>query len=382
MTNKNATVKNSTGKNLNGDHLPIRVLIVDDSAFMRTALSRMISSDPALQVAGTAANGLEALERIPVLHPDVVTLDVHMPGLDGAQTLKRIMAECPRPVVVVSSMSPNDAEITFHALQEGAFDYVPKQLSSSSLDILHIREDLITKIKAAVQSWRRRASVLQPLPPRKPPLAAEPRAALPRKDFPASPLAIIALGISTGGPKALQEILPLLPRALSVPLVIVQHMPAGFTGPFAKRLNSLCAVSVCEASHNDSLEPGMVYIAPSGVHLTVERTGPRASICLSEKPLNQLHTPSVDIMMKSVAAAFPAQAMGIIMTGMGADGSLGMRAIHECGGLTVGQDEPSCAVYGMPRVCAEMGILDHVVPLTQIPYEVMQATAGAKRSVS
>jgi two-component system chemotaxis response regulator CheB len=380
MTSKRFTRKPSPEMNSIADSSAIRVLIVDDSAFMRTALSRMISSDPALLVVGTAANGIEALERIPALNPDVVTLDVQMPGLDGAQTLKRIMAECPRPVIVVSSLSPNDAETTFHALQAGAFDYVPKQLSSSSLDILHIREDLITKIKAAVQSWRPRAFVPQPSSSRKPPRPADPLAASLRRDFPASPLAIVALGISTGGPKALQEILPALPRSLSVPIVIVQHMPVGFTGPFARRLNSLCALSVREAAHGASLEPGVIYIAPAGRHLTIERSGARASICLSEAPLNQLHTPSIDVMMKSVAAAFQSQAMGIIMTGMGADGSQGMRAIHECGGFTVGQDEPSCAVYGMPRVCAEMGILHHVVPLNQIPYEVLQATGCAKRS--
>ncbi len=354
----------------------IEVLIVDDSAFMRTALSRMIASDSGLRVVGTASNGNEALERIPLLDPDVITLDVQMPGLGGAQTLKRIMAEFPRPVIVVSSLSVRDAEDTFKALQEGAFDYVPKQLSSSSLDILHIREDLLAKIRAAADSRHRLDSDL---------FAASTQARKPAQSDtliakPAAPnLSIVALGTSTGGPKALQEILPALPADLSVPIVIVQHMPSGFTGPFAKRLNSLCAVSVREAQHEDAINPGVIYIAPAGLHLTVTRSGSRAFICLSEKPPQQMHTPSVDIMMQSVAEAYCSQAMGIIMTGMGADGSLGMKAIRQSGGFTIGQDERTCAVYGMPRVCAEMGILDRVVPLSQIPQAILEATHQVKR---
>ncbi len=361
-----------------GESSQIRVLIVDDSAFMRTALARMISSDPELWVVGTAMNGLEALQRIPTLNPDVITLDLQMPGLDGLQTLKRIMAEFPRPVIIVSTLDPRNADSTLGGLEAGAFDYVAKQLSSASLDILHIRQDLLAKIKAAAQTLRSRAP---DAPPPKAPRKPSRPAPLPPNQADSSPLSIIALGTSTGGPKALQEILPLLPADLSVPIVIVQHMPSGFTGPFAKRLNSLCAVSVREAAHGESLDPGVVYIAPAGLHLTVDRTGPRGSICLSQAPANQLHTPSVDIMMHSVADAFHSQAMGIIMTGMGADGSLGMQSIHQAGGFTLGQDERTCAVYGMPKVCAEMGILDRVVSLTEIPHEILQATHQEKRSV-
>jgi two-component system chemotaxis response regulator CheB len=169
--------------------------------------------------------------------------------------------------------------------------------------------------------------------------------------------------------------LPTLPADLPVPILIVQHMPAGFTAPFAKRLNSLCAVSVCEASHGEVVRPGVVYLAPAGFHMTVNCPGnSRISISLSGEAQNQVHVPSVDVMMQSVAFAFRSQAMGIIMTGMGSDGAQGMKAIHGAGGFTVGQDEPSSVVYGMPRVCAEMGILDRVVPLSQIPYEILQAT--------
>jgi two-component system, chemotaxis family, protein-glutamate methylesterase/glutaminase len=347
---------------------PIGVLIVDDSAFMRTALSRLIGTDPDLCVLGTAGSGAEALERIGPLNPDVITLDVEMPGLDGLETLRRIMARFPRPVIMVSSATERDADITFNALGLGAFDYVPKRLSSTSLDIVHIQADLIAKVKAAAHAGPRTAA-------RKPP---QPVASLERETFPVTP-AIVALGTSTGGPKALQEILPLLPPDLSVPILIVQHMPVGFTTPFALRLNALCQVPVREAAHQETIQAGTVYIAPAGLHLTVERrSDSRPSICLSPQPENHLHIPSVDIMMQSVATVYRGLAMGVIMTGMGSDGALGMKAIHREGGLTVGQDESSCTVYGMPRACAESGVLRRVVPLSQIPQQIMMATRPRK----
>jgi two-component system chemotaxis response regulator CheB len=352
----------------------IRVLVVDDSAFMRTALARIIASDPGLWVVGSAGTGTEALQKIPSLDPDVITLDAQMPGMDGLQTLTRIMAEFPRPVIMVSSITQKDAEVTFSALAAGAFDYIPKQLSPQSLDIFHLRDDLIAKIKAAGEARRLGESrAVLKKPPR--------TVSIPTTQALSSIPSIVALGISTGGPKALQDILPMFPADLPIPIVIVQHMPPGFTAPFAQRLNSLCAVSIREAQHQDVIKPGVVYIAPAGIHMTVERKGSRSLIYLSDKPKNQLHTPSVDVMMQSVATAFRGQAMGVIMTGMGADGAQGMEAIHREGGYTLGQDEHSCAVYGMPRVCAEMGILDRVVELRQIPQEILQVARYRKTSV-
>jgi len=351
----------------------ITVLVVDDSAFMRTALSRMISSDPDLQVTRTACDGAEALEKIASLDPDVVTLDIEMPRLGGLETLRCIMAERPRPVIMVSATTVNNAEITFKALGAGAFDYVPKQLSPHSLDIPHIQTELIAKIKGAAQSTRSHSAL--PVP-RKPPQAA---VANEGQAFPIAPESvpprIVAIGISTGGPKALEEILPLLPQDLSVPLLIVQHMPPGFTAPFAQRLNALCSVQVREATHGEVVYPGVVYIAPSGIHMTVERSSAsRAAICLTSHPGNCPHTPSIDVLMQSVASTFKSLAMGVIMTGMGADGALGMKAIRREGGHTVGQDEASCAVYGMPRVCAELGVLQRVLSLSEIPRYIVQAT--------
>jgi len=352
----------------------IRVLVVDDSAFMRSALSRMISSEAGFEVVGTASCGSDALDKIPVLDPDVVTLDVEMPGLDGLETLRCIMAQPPRPVIMVSAVTEKDAEITFNALGAGAFDYVPKELSSTSLDILHIQPDLIAKIRAAALS---RNSHLGGVSRRKPARSILSEC---QNSSSTSP-AIVALGTSTGGPRALQEILPLLPRDLSVPILIVQHMPPGFTAPFAQRLNSLCSVTVREAAHKDPILPGVVYIAPAGMHMTIDRPSESLSlICLDKQPENSMHMPSVDVMMKSVAKNFGNSAMGVIMTGMGSDGAQGMKAIYREGGLTVGQDEASCIVYGMPRACAELGVLNRVVPLSGIPSQILQATNYRRRA--
>jgi two-component system chemotaxis response regulator CheB len=361
---------------MNNENKPaqIRVLIVDDSAFMRIALSRMISVDTDFHVVGTAAGGTEALQKIAALDPDVVTLDVEMPGLGGLETLRRIMSQFPRPVIMVSSVTERDKELTLNALAAGAFDYVPKQLSGMSLDIHHIREGLLAKIRAAAESRRSREHVALKKPP---------RAELSKRGDSPPATTIVALGVSTGGPKALQEILPILPGDLPVPILIVQHMPAGFIAPFAQRLNSLCAISVCQASQGDLVRPGVAYLAPSGSHMTVDRSIPaRTVIRLSARAENQAHVPSVDVLMQSVATEFRSHAMGVILTGMGSDGTQGMSAIRREGGFTLGQDEATCAVYGMPRACAEAGILDKVVPLSQIPREILQATRYRKSSAS
>jgi two-component system, chemotaxis family, protein-glutamate methylesterase/glutaminase len=360
--------------NAPGPNPGISVLIADDSAFMRAALSRMVESDPGLYVCATAQRGLEALEQIVALRPDVVTLDVEMPGLNGLETLKRIMKECPVPVIMVSSLTQQGAETTLDALNFGAFDYLSKQNSLLSADTSKIRDDLVSKIYAAAESRKRRPMGRVPASELPPVLSAHKRShfAVP---------GVIVLGTSTGGPKALQEILPTLPSDLPVAILVVQHMPRGFTKPLAVRLNGLCRIKIREAEHDDPVEPGCVYIAPAGQHMTIYRSSlSKINIRLSTFPEKTTHTPSVDVTMLSVAEVFQNLAMGVIMTGMGSDGAQGMRAIYQAGGLTLGQDEASCAVYGMPRACAEQGVVHRVVTLRNIPDQILQAIRYWKRA--
>jgi two-component system chemotaxis response regulator CheB len=305
---------------------------------------------------------------------DVVILDLNLPKLDGVSVLRHLRLKKPSlPVLVLTQRTKVEDRV--QCLDTGADDYIPKQMSSASLDILHIRQDLVNKVHAAAAAARRKGptSAIARKPPRPSPGDS-------RKTHSSIPL-IVAVGSSTGGPKALQEILPHLPADLSVPILIVQHMPPGFTAPFAQRLNNLCAVQVREAAHRDLIEPGVVYIAPAGQHMTVNRSSDaQACIHLDTQPEHCLHMPSVDVMMKSVAANYRNHAMGVILTGMGADGAEGMMAIHRQGGLTIGQDEATCTVYGMPRACAEMGSLTRVVPLSQLPAQIMQATRSRRRA--
>jgi two-component system chemotaxis response regulator CheB len=394
-------------------HPQVTVLIADDSAFMRTSLTRMIESDEGLSVIGTAQTGLEALAKINSLQPDVVTLDIDMPGMDGLQTLKRVMSDKPRPIIIVSSLARGGAEATIEALALGAFDCIAKSLSYGSEDVLKVQNELISKIKAAaaagmsaarlpqsstaplhlaaaaghsgeaqageVQAGEAHARNLQApevvaerAPVQQAPVGriAAKRSAATTSQVPS----IIAIGTSTGGPKALQEILSALPGNLSVPIIIVQHMPLGFTGPFAKRLDALCALEVHEAANGELVESGHVYVAPAGKHLTIRRRNvSEVTVCLSLLPRNVLHIPSVDVMMSSVAEVFHGSAMGIILTGMGGDGAQGMQAIFRGGGRTLGQDQASCVVYGMPRSCEELGVLSEVVALVDIPSRILAA---------
>jgi two-component system chemotaxis response regulator CheB len=346
---------------------PIRALIADGSAIMRTALSRMLDANPQIRVCGTARNGQEVVEKTKLLQPDVITLDVEMPVLNGVEALKRIMSECPRPVIMVSSETRKGSAVTIEALSAGAFDYLSKENFHRGLDTFKLGHDLIEKIEAASHSrFARERTAFQPPPP--PSVLrinpAEKSHIVPR---------IVVLGTSTGGPRALQELLPELPGDLPVSMIVVQHMPPGFTAPFAKRLNSLSRVTVREAQHGETIVPGTVYIAPAGWHTTLVRDSPHVSIRLSDTPTGTAHKPSVDVTMLSVAEVFGAYTLGIILTGMGSDGLEGMTTIHKAGGLTIGQDEATSVVYGMPRCCAERGILKRVVPLDQVPRHILQA---------
>ena len=346
---------------------PIRVLIADDSAVMRTTLAHMLEASPLIRVCGTARTGQEVVEKTKLLQPDVITLDVEMPLLNGVEALKRIMSECPCPVIMFSSATREGAEVTLEALSAGAFDYLPKVSFRPCANTLKLQRDLIEKIEAASHSYlaRKTALLRRPLLP--------PALRIHLREKPLAIPRIVVLGTSTGGPQALEGLLPKLPADLPLAMIVVQHMPPGFTAPLAQRLNGLSKLKVCEAAHGEAVLPATVYIAPAGQHTTVSKNSHRVSICLSDSPSNTVHRPSVDVTMVSVAEVFGHYALGIILTGMGSDGLRGMTAIHEAGGLTMGQDEASSVVYGMPRCCAESGILQQIVPLSEVPRYILQA---------
>lgn len=344
----------------------VRVLIADDSTVMRTALIRMLESSPIIRVCGTARNGAEAVEKTKLLKPDVVTMDVRMPVLDGIQALKQIMRESPRPVVMLSSLTLDGARTTLEALEAGAFDYLSKEDLSHEAAALQLRYELVEKIEAAARS-----PLAQCKKPFKPSFLAGLESdianghVVPR---------VLVLGTSTGGPKALQDILCELPGDLPVGILVVQHMPRGFTAAFADRLNGLCKLRVREARHGELFAPRTVYIAPAGQHMTVfNNRADQVQICLADFPADTTHKPSVDVTMLSVAAVFREYSLGIILTGMGSDGLEGMTAIRDAGGITIGQDEATSAVYGMPRACADRGVLQKVVALDQISGQILTA---------
>jgi len=344
----------------------IRVLVVDDSAFMRVAIRKMMEEDPGIEVVDVARNGQEALEKIRLLKPDLVTMDIEMPVMTGLEALEQIMKEMPLPVIMISSLTEEGAQATFKALELGAVDFIPKGGKSYiNLDIVKISEQLRQKVRAIVSRNRlqrlagkpvvKRLRATRPMAP--PPTVLEAS----RKKRQAN---LVTIGISTGGPLALNHMLPQLPADFSSSIMVVQHMPPAFTGPFAHRLNSICRVNVKEAEHGDIVQPGWVYVAKGGYHMVMKRDGGgRYRIELSPNPTDKLFIPSVDVMKLSVTEAYAGSVLGVIMTGMGSDGLLGMREIKQKRGITLAQDESSCVVYGMPKVCVDDGIIDHVVPL-------------------
>lgn len=351
----------------------IRLLVVDDSAFMRVALKKMVEEDPAIEVIDVAKNGHEAIEKIQSLNPDIVTMDIEMPIMDGLTALEKIMKEMPLPVIMISSLTEAGAGATFKALDAGAVDFIPKGGKSFvNLDIVKVSEQLRQKIHAIVAQDRikRKLGFTASKP-----IAKTAKSALKKKVSDTvqrtSQCQLVVLGTSTGGPMALSKILPQLPEDFSSSILIVQHMPPTFTGQFAQRLNSLSKVHVKEAQDNDIIEPGCVYLAPGGIHMKLKKEKfDTYKIQLDPEPSALLFVPSVDIMMSSVVESYNKKILGVIMTGMGSDGLIGMNDIKRSNGITLAQDEASCVVYGMPKVCVDRGIIDHVHPLDKLAKEI------------
>lgn len=366
--------------------MAVRVLVVDDSRFFRRRVEEILATDPQITVIDTAENGVEAIEKVARLKPDVVTMDIEMPVMDGITAVRRIMASHPTPILMFSSLTTDGAQATLDALEAGALDFLPKKFE----DISKNREEASRVLCARVRQLgvRKQFGVLR-RPVAAPTRSGSKSANTPknananplivsrRETAPASRTSLLApgslkqysalvIGTSTGGPVALQEILTKLPRQFPIPIVLVQHMPATFTAAFAARLDRLCEIDIKEARDGDQLRPGLALLAPGGTQMVVERYGTGAVIRIKPATAEQVYKPCVDITFTSLAKTFPGKVFSVVLTGMGADGREGVRLIKAGGGLSWVQNEETCVVYGMPSAVAEAGLADQSLPLSDI----------------
>lgn len=363
----------------------IKVVVIDDSAFMRKALAAMLSKDPEIEVVGAARDGEEGLEMIRRHQPDVVTLDIEMPRMDGLTALRHIMMEMPRPVLMVSSLTTEGAEATLKAMELGAVDFIPKQLSKVSLDIVKIEDDLRAKVKLIAKrrmSHLSRSSLTARVraagaagqaagaapavaaPAERPSRAARPGGSQTRD--------LVAIGVSTGGPPAVQKVLSVLPQDFPAGILIAQHMPAAFTGPFAKRLDSVCQITVKEAEDGERLQHGVAYVAPGGKHLRLDQKVSRIDVRVVEEPREALYKPSATVLFDSVAAGVGRRGLGVVLTGMGSDGLDGMKALKAKGGRALAQSDSTCVVYGMPKAIVDAGLADEIVDIDDMGEAILQ----------
>lgn len=346
--------------------VPIRVLVVDDSTFMRGALVRMIEKDPRFKVVGIAGNGKEGVEKAQELKPDVMTLDVEMPVMNGIEALREIMATVRTPVIMVSTLTEAGAETTMKALELGAVDFLPKALNDKEKNIFRGADGLHDKLLAAAGVANGRAdkvaAVQKEIATTKVPTSTVSRVAA----------KVLVVGSSTGGPKALNMLLAGLPKHFPLPVVVAQHMPPQFTLTLAKRLNETCAIEVVEAKHGEALMPGKVYIAPGGMHLRLNANG----LSVDEEQGESAYKPSVDVLAKSAREIFGKQILAVMLTGMGADGAKEFSSIKSLGGHVIAQDQASCVVYGMPKAVVELGGASEVLTLEAIASRVCGLVGG------
>lgn len=374
---------------------PITVLIVDDSPFMRLTLQKILSQDPQIKVLDTARDGREGIAKLQALHPQVITMDVEMPVMNGLQALDEIMRWKPTPVIILSAVTTEGTQATIKALDYGAFDVVAKPSGKPGGDLQVLAQDLIAKVKGAAQVDPTRLvkkgtigrtmvnnsiSNLQnqevnpsAITNRTGTQSAGYRGSRSSASHPKHPIEIVAIGTSTGGPSALQTVLPQLPADFPVPVIVAQHMPPGFTGPLAQRLNGLCALNVREGVHGEVLKAGTVYVAPAGKQIQVMRRNGQLLLNIGdESPIVTLYHPSVDVMFLSLAKAVGKGALGVVMTGMGNDGLKGIREIKALEGFAIAEAEETCVVYGMPRAIVDAGLADRVVPLGEIGQVIVE----------
>lgn len=353
--------------------MKVKVLVVDDSAFMRKVITDMIQSDDQLMVVGTAKNGKDAIEKVKLFKPDVVTMDIEMPILDGLSALKMIMETEPIPVIMLSSLTKKGADETLKALDLGAFDFITKPSSLIKVSTPEIKEELLYKVKIASKT-----KVSKPIASVRPKITS--RHELKKPSMEVVNLGgssrfkkLIAIGTSTGGPRALQDVVPYIPANIDAGIVIVQHMPPGFTKSLAERLDGMSQIHVKEAEDGDVIKSGCAYLAPGDSHIKVYKHSGQFMIKLDNGERVSGHKPSVDAMMYSIADLNDKNVIGVILTGMGADGADGLRAVKEKKGYVIAQDEESCVVFGMPKSTIKLGVVDKVVSLSNITNEIIKA---------
>ncbi len=348
---------------------PIRVLVVDDSAFMRFAITKHLNEANGIVVVGSARDGIEALELIPKYNPDVVTLDVEMPRLDGLGTLRRIMAEFPRPVIMLSSLTVEGARETVQALTSGALDFIAKPTNKANIEAVMV--DVVAKIRkvARARVYRINAEPAERLglPPQ------GTRAVRPLR----SADRVVVIGSSTGGPRALNMVIPMLPANLPAAVIIVQHMPVGFTRSLAERLDSISQIGVKEAAPGDRPEVGRALLAPGGFHMVLDREG---QVALNQNPTVHGVRPAIDVTMISVAQRFGAATIAVILTGMGSDGTNGSTLVRSLGGQVIAEAESTAVVWGMPRSVYESGATNEVVPLPDVARAIQRAVTASSAS--
>ncbi len=341
----------------------IKVLVVDDSAFSRQTIKKMIETDRSIEVIGIASDGIDAMAKTLRLRPDLITLDFEMPEMDGFSFLRWLMKERPTPVIMVSSYS--DTKTVFKALELGAVDFIAKPSQRASSELRGIEKDLLSKVRG-IKSLRmdKLSKNLQ--------LLNVDAGVAAGGEPSAGDIDLVAIGASTGGPSALQIILTRLPHDFSAPVLISQHMPKGFTGPLAERLDKLSEIRIKEAENGDILEPGKVFICPGGAHMILRDKGQKCYILLKEATYEDKYVPSVDIMMTSAAEHYGSKTMGVILTGMGNDGKKGMLEIKSKGGYTIAESEETAVVFGMPGEVINTGAVDKVLPLPDVPGELIK----------
>jgi two-component system chemotaxis response regulator CheB len=353
----------------------IKVMIVDDSAVVRQVVAEALASDPGIEVIGTASDPIYAIEKMRSTWPDVLVIDIEMPRMDGITFLKKIMTERPTPVVICSSLAEEGARASFEALAAGAVAIITKPRIGIKNFLEDASSDLVHAVRSAAKANVRAlgASIVRPKLTADVMLSPDYNPALSRTTD-----QVIAIGTSTGGTRALETILTRLP-ATSLGIVIVQHMPAMFTAMFAERLHSISQVEVLEAKNGDRVIPGRALIAPGGKHMMLKRSGAQYLVEVIDGPLVNRHKPSVDVLFRSVAKVAGANALGIIMTGMGDDGARGLKEMHDAGAKTIAQDEASCVVFGMPKEAIKLGAVDFTIPLEHIPAAIVNHGANHAR---